>query len=72
MGGHLVWEYPWWNRTFGGVWLIFFLGYFHFYVATIFVLSLKTNRAKALAVSSLYGIAVVANVVCLGFLGWVY
>ena len=72
MGGHLVWEYPWWNRSFSGVWLIFLFGYFHFYVAAIFVLSLKTNLSKALAVSSLYAIATIANVVCLEFLGWVY
>jgi hypothetical protein len=23
IGGHLVWEYPFWNLSFGGVWLIF-------------------------------------------------
>ena len=72
MGGHLVWEYPWWQRSPGGIWLIFLFGYFHFYVAAIFVLSLKTNLSKALAVSSLYVIAVVANVICIGVLGWVY
>ncbi|MBI5897323.1 MAG: hypothetical protein HZB24_15400 [Desulfobacterales bacterium] len=72
MGGLLVWEYPWWTRTFGGVWLIFLFGYFHFYVAIILVLALKTLRARIVAVASLYLIAAVANIVCLGFLGWVY
>ncbi len=72
MGGHLVWEYPWWNRSFAGIWLIFFFGYFHFYVAIILVLSLKTIRAKAITIACIYGIAIVANVICLGFLGWVY
>ena len=44
-GGHLVWEYPWWHRSFKGVWLIFLFGYFHFYVAIIIVINLK-NRSE--------------------------
>jgi len=72
MGGHLVWEYPWWNRSFGGIWLIFFFGYFEFYVAAILVLSLKTNQAKTIAVATLYTIAFLANFICMGLLGWVY
>jgi hypothetical protein len=61
IGGLLVWEYPWWNRTFWGIGLIFFFGYFHFYVAIIIVLSLKTHRTKIIAVGSLYAIAVLMN-----------
>lgn len=71
-GGHLVWEYEWWNRSFKGVWLIFFFGYFHFYVAAIVVLSLKSMKAKIISVSALYSIAILANIVGLGILGWVY
>ena len=72
IGGLLVWEYPWWNRTFGGAWLIFLFGYLHFYVAIIIVLSLKTHRAKIITVSSLYAIAVLMNVYGLGIMGWIY
>jgi len=72
LGGHLVWEYPFWNRSLGGVWLIFLFGYFHFYVATILVLRLKTIRKKVIATGSLYGIAIIANVIALGALGWTY
>ena len=72
IGGHLVWEYPWWNRSFGGVWLIFLFGYFHFFVAIIFVLHLRSHRAKAAFVGSLYLLAAVVNTVALGALGWVY
>ncbi|MFC1669009.1 hypothetical protein ACFL20_01340 [Spirochaetota bacterium] len=72
MGGHLVWEYPFWHRSFGGVWLIFIFGYFHFYVAIIFMLSLKTKKKKIIFISSLYAIAIIANIICLGILGWVY
>lgn len=71
-GGHLVWEYPWWYRSFKGVWLIFLFGYFHFYVAIIIVINLKTIQKKIMAVSSLYAIAVIANIVTMGFLGWRY
>ncbi len=71
-GGHLVWEYSFWNRSFGGVWLIFFFGYFHFFVAAILVIGMKTLKHKIIAVSVIYGIAIVANVIFMGFLGWVY
>lgn len=72
MGGHLVWEYPWWNRSFKGVWLIFLFGYFHFYVAIIVVLALKKLRTQVMAVGSLYLIAIVANIFGLGIMGWRY
>ncbi len=71
-GGHLVWEYEWWNRSFRGVWLIFFFGYFHFYVAAIVVLSLKSMKAKIISVGTLYAIAILGNIVGMGILGWVY
>ena len=71
-GGHLVWEYPLWHRSFKGVWLIFLFGYFHFYVAVIIVINLKTIQRKIVAVSSLYAIAVIANSVAAGILGWRY
>jgi hypothetical protein len=71
-GGHLVWEYPFWNRSFKGVWLIFFFGYFHFYVAALLVINMKTIRAKLITVTSLYTIAVIANIFGLGIMGWRY
>lgn len=72
MGGHLVWEYSFWNRSFGGIWLIFFFGYFHFYVAAILVTGLARLRSKVLAVSGLYALAIGMNLVGLGLLGWRY
>lgn len=72
MGGHLVWEYEWWNRSFKGVWLIFAFGYFHFFVAIILVLRIENLRRRAAVVAGLYGVAAVANAVALGPLGWVY
>ena len=71
-GGLLVWEYPFWNRSFGGIWLIFLIGYFHFFVAIILVLSLGTLRKRLAAVAGIWGVAIVMNVIGLGVLGWRY
>jgi hypothetical protein len=70
-GGHLVWEYPWWNSSFAGVWLIFLIGYFHFYVAIIIVLGLKKKRYRARAIAGIWSVAIVMNIVA-GILGWTY
>ncbi|MCF8032385.1 MAG: hypothetical protein K9K66_05965 [Desulfarculaceae bacterium] len=71
-GGLLIWEYPFWTRSFGGVWLIFLFGYFHFFVAAIIVLSLKSLKAKVCAVAGIYAVAVILNIYGLGIMGWRY
>ena len=71
-GGLLIWEYRFWNRSIEGVWLIFLFGYFHFYVAVILVLALKTLKQRLIAVWGIYTVGIVANVIGLGILGWVY
>jgi hypothetical protein len=72
MGGLLIWEYEWWNLSFKGIWLIFLLGYFIFFAAIIAVLSLKTHKARIIAISTIYAVAILANVVAMGLLGWQY
>jgi len=72
IGGQLVWTYPWWNRSWQGVWLIFLFGYLHFYVVALLVIGMRSMRAKVATVTSLYTIAIVANVVAAGALGWRY
>jgi hypothetical protein len=72
IGGHLVWVYPWWNLSITGIWLIFFIGYFHFFVAVNIVLSFKSEKKKKLAIAVIYGIAICLNIAFLGVLGWVY
>ncbi len=72
IGGHLVWEYPWWNLSFGGVWLIFLIGYFHFFVAAIIVISIKSMKSKLIFVAAIYAVAIFMNVLAFGFLGWNY
>jgi hypothetical protein len=72
LGGLLVWEYPFWNRSFGGIWLIFLIGYFHFYVAVILVLSIRKMSKRVLAVSLIYAVPILMNIVARTLLGWRY
>lgn len=72
IGGHLVWEYPWWNLSLGGVWLIFLIGYFHFFVAVNLVTGMKDDRNKKIAIGVIYMIAILLNVIFMGILGWLY
>ncbi len=71
-GGLLVWEYPWWNGTVGGVWLILLFGYLHFYVATLLVIGARRLRTKLIAIGAIYAVAIALNVIGLGALGWTY
>ena len=72
LGDVLVWEYSWWNRSLLGVVPIFFFGYLHFYVAAILVLRLRSDRGRAIAILSIYAVALVGNVLGLGVLGYRY
>ena len=72
MGGLLVWEYPWWERTFWGVWLIFLFGYFHFYVAIIIVIGMRSDRNKIITIAAIYTVGILMNVFGMGVMGWGY
>ena len=72
IGGLLVWSYPFWNLSFGGIWLIFLIGYFHFYVAAILVMRMNSKRNKIITICTIYGIAIVMNIIGFGFLGMWY
>ena len=63
--GALVWEYPWWNATPWGVILIFFFGYFHFFVAALFVHDLPERKTQLKVVGIIYAIGLGAVVICL-------
>jgi hypothetical protein len=41
-------------------------------VAALLVIGMKTNKSKVIAIGSLYGIAILANGVAMGLLGWKY
>jgi len=70
MAGALVWTYPWWNATPWGVILIFFFGYFHFFVAALFVHDLPKIKDKIKVVGVIYTIGLGAVLIC-GPLGWI-
>ena len=72
IGGLLIWEYQLWNRSIEGLPLIFLFGYFHFYVAIIGVLALRSTKARVAVVGAMYGLAAAGNAVGLGILGWRY
>ncbi|MEN8223646.1 MAG: hypothetical protein ABFR36_10380 [Acidobacteriota bacterium] len=71
-GGLLIWEYPFWHRSFAGVWLIFLFGYFHFYVGSIWVISRKTIRSKVTIIAIIYLVPVLMNIFGYYIMGWNY
>ncbi|WP_287153335.1 hypothetical protein [Candidatus Solincola tengchongensis] len=66
LGDLLVWEYPWWNRSFAGIWLIFLLGYFYWFAAVNLMLDMKSLRNKLLFMGGIYAVPVVMNLIALG------
>ena len=72
IGGHLVWEYPFWNLSFKGIGLIFLIGYFHFFCFAILVISLKTMKNKLITLGIIYAVPIVMNILAFGFWGWRY
>jgi hypothetical protein len=72
IGGLLVWEYPFWNLSFGGVWLIALIGYFEFFAAINLVLGIKALRGRLLTVGTIYAVPILMNVIGFGILRWNY
>jgi hypothetical protein len=72
IGGLLVWEYPFWNLSFKGIWLIFLIGYFHFFCFAILVISLKLLKSKIITVGIIYAVPILMNIAAFGFWGWRY
>jgi hypothetical protein len=72
IGGHLVWEYPFWQLSLKGIPLIFLIGYFHFFCAAIWVITRKTVKAKIALVTLFYCVPVLMNILAFGFFGWNY
>ncbi len=72
IGNHLIWEYSFWKLSFGGVWLIFLIGYFHFFCGAIFVITQKELKTKLITVGIIYTVPILMNVFGMGLMGWVY
>jgi hypothetical protein len=71
IGGHLVWEYPYWCLSVKGIPLIFLIGYFHFFCAAIWVITRKTMKAKIGLLIFFYAVPVIMNVIAFAS-GWRY
>jgi hypothetical protein len=72
IGGLLVWEYPFWNRSFAGIWLIFVFGYFEFFAAINLILGLKNVRKRVTVIAIIYAVPVVMNVFAFAIMRWRY
>jgi hypothetical protein len=46
--------------------------HFHFYVAIIIVIGMKTDRSKIITIAGIYAVAILMNVFGLWLMGWVY
>ncbi|HTP57686.1 MAG TPA: hypothetical protein VMM82_02145, partial [Spirochaetia bacterium] len=71
-GGLLIWEYPFWNRSLAGIWLILVVGYFEFFAAINIVVGLSTIRKKVSMISVIYAVPVIMNVIGFGIMRWSY
>jgi hypothetical protein len=72
IGNQLIWEYPWWNRSFAGIWLVFLLGYFYWFAAINIMLNMKAMKNKLIFVGAIYAVPILLNVLGLGILGFQY
>lgn len=67
----LIWEYAWWNASFGGIWLIIIFGYAIFFFGAGIMLSLKTNKKKITMISIIYAVPIIMNIIAI-CCGWRY
>jgi len=65
----LTWEYCWWSAKFPI--LLWVFGYFWFYAIAYWVHDMKTIKAKAITVGTLFGIDIICLIVFIGVLGWI-
>jgi len=66
--GALTWDYPWWNA--GAPWLIFLLGYLHFFLISFWVHDMETVRKKVITVGAIYAFDIVCIILFGLILHW--
>jgi hypothetical protein len=67
--GALTWDYPWWSAR--APWLIFLIGYLHFFLVSFWVHDMEKIRSKAIAVGTIFALDIVALVMFGGILRWI-
>jgi hypothetical protein len=65
----LTWDWPWWNR--GAPWLIFLIGYLHFFLVAFWVPDMRSMKNKLRTLGVIYGFDAICLVVFAGILGWI-
>lgn len=66
--GALTWEHAWWSAQ--APWLIFLIGYFHFFVVCFLVYDMKKLKSKVLTVLSIFTVDASLLVIFGGVLNW--
>jgi hypothetical protein len=67
--GALTWDYSWWSAR--APWLIFLIGYLHFFLVSFWVHDMEKIRSKAIAVGTIFALDIVALVMFGGILRWI-
>lgn len=67
--GALTWEFPWWNARVP--WLIFLIGYLHFFAVSFWVYDMKTMKSKLITVGIIWAIVIISLVVFIPVLHWI-
>lgn len=65
----LTWDYAWWSIS--APWLLFLIGYLPFFLVSFWVHDLETIRKKSIAVSTIFGIDILAAIIFGVFLKWI-
>lgn len=66
--GMLTWDYSWWSV--GAPWLIFLIGYLHFFLVSFWVFDMKTVKKKAITVGIIFGFDLLLILIFGIGLGW--
>jgi hypothetical protein len=66
--GALTWEHAWWNTR--APWLIFLIGYLHFFLVSFWVYDMQTIRKKILTIGVIYSVDIIAIVIFGLILKW--
>lgn len=65
----LTWDYSWWNIR--APWLIFLIGYFHFFVVAYWVHDMKSVKSKAITVGAIFGFDILCALIFGVLLRWI-
>ena len=65
----LTWDYSWWNAR--APWLIFLIGYFHFFIVSFWVHDMAKMKSKLLTLGIIYGVDLLAIIVFGVILKWI-